>query len=99
MKGWESMKKTMKRSLALGALMAFVITGSAMAGNIGLTTVNGKVEKVNPSGKFTVGTDGDVVKIQSFSHGISLIEAKDFGEVWGKNITIDAGNNNSSRGL
>lgn len=25
------MKKTMKRSLALGALMAFVITGSAMA--------------------------------------------------------------------
>ena len=31
LKGWDSMKKTMKRSLALGALMAFVITGSAMA--------------------------------------------------------------------
>ena len=31
LKGWESMKKTMKRSLALGAIMAFVITGSAMA--------------------------------------------------------------------
>ena len=33
-------KKMMRRSLALGALMAFVITGSAMAGDL-----------VNPEGK------------------------------------------------
>ena len=44
------MKKTMKRSLALGALMAFVITGSAMAnsfneGRVLDTTYNGESNK------------------------------------------------------
>ena len=38
-------KKTLKRSLALGALMAFVITGSAMAANLGDTaTYNGTIK-------------------------------------------------------
>lgn len=41
-KGWVSMKKTMKRSLALGALMAFVITGSAMAGSTKILDRDGK---------------------------------------------------------
>ena len=45
-------KKTMKRSLALGALMAFAITGSAMAAEL-----TGSETEIIKSGNWTVGTD------------------------------------------
>lgn len=49
-------KKMMKRSLALGALMAFVITGSAMAAENELTSGS---EAITASGSYTV--NGNVV--------------------------------------
>ena len=90
------MKKTMKRSLVLGALMAFVITGSAMAGSIGKTTVNGEAVSVNPRGEFTVGSDGDIVEIKGSGHGISITDDSDKGTVLGKKVEIVSDNN---RGL
>ncbi len=90
------MKKTMKRSLALGALMAFVITGSAMAGSIGTTTINGEVVKVNPTGNFTVGADGDMVEIKGRGHGVSITANGEKATILGTEIQIVSDNN---RGL
>ena len=58
-------KKILKRSLALGALMAFVITGSAMAGNVTLTIKENATEFLEDmSGVFTItGQKGSTLNV------------------------------------
>ena len=89
----------MKRSLALGALMAFVITGSAMAGSIGTTTINGEAVTVNPSGEFTVGADGDVVNITKEGNSISVIDENDVANILGKDITLECTSTSNGRAI
>lgn len=93
------MKKIMKRSVALGALMAFVITGSAMAGSIGKTTINGEAVTVNPSGEFTVGADGDVVNITKKGNSISVIDENDVANIFGKDITLECTSTSNGRAI
>ena len=83
-------KKNLKRGLALGALMAFVITGSAMAANsIGTVTVDGDTVAITPSGSFSVGEDGKDLLIESSGHGLVLKDdSSDAATIIGKNITI-----------
>ena len=86
------MKKTMKRSLALGALMAFVITGSAMAAvpenSIGEVVVDGNVvDDVATSGNVVVGKDDSKVEI-SGGHGVAIYKQNDVFTVNGKTIDI-----------
>ncbi len=72
-------KKMLKRSLALGALMAFVITGSAMAAE---TTVDGRVETFEPM----IGLDSLV--INGAPNGQAIYIADDSEEI--KTLTIKA---------
>ncbi len=64
-------KKMMKRSLALGALMAFVITGSAMAASV----VNGDVETF--TGEEIVADASDAsVEADKRSYGLAVTSGK-----------------------
>ena len=62
------MKKTMKRSLALGALMAFVITGSAMA-------ADGVLEKAPERQLGTVTVDGIKADIDNIDEKVVIGES------------------------
>ena len=63
-------KKILKRSLALGALMAFVITGSAMAADniIGNIKIDGVVKNFDNLGRVNIGTDVSLGKLFSSFH-------------------------------
>ena len=63
-------KKTFKRSLALGALMAFVITGSAMAAEIDSLFTGGPYSFKNESEVFNVTNGG-------LGHTSVVVEAKE----------------------
>ncbi len=66
------MKKTMKRSLALGALMAFVITGSAMAADNIITADATKIEKGAGTYDQVVALNGGVVDIKADNGNVVL---------------------------
>ena len=92
LKGWDSMKKTMKRSLALGALMAFVITGSAMANSIGDVTVDEKNVSVIPQEDFAFGNGANSVEVTSKNgYAINLKDGSANGTIEGKTITVNGG--------
>ncbi len=66
-------KKMLKRSLALGALMAFVITGSAMAAEV---TVNNSLTSFVPQNNDTVLTmGGDLSNLSSTTNPIWIKDA------------------------
>ncbi|MBQ7884125.1 MAG: autotransporter outer membrane beta-barrel domain-containing protein [Phascolarctobacterium sp.] len=65
-------KKMLKRSLALGALMAFVITGSAMAREIEATNMHGLGNK---SGEFQEIAESEVMNEDVLD--INIIDTKD----------------------
>ena len=59
-------KKILKRSLALGALMAFVITGSAMAADEKIAVESGK--KIYSS-SFDINSDATSVWVKASAEG------------------------------
>ena len=78
----------MKRSLALGALMAFVITGSAMANSA--YENKGSVDNVNISGAYDMGIHNSSGKEINFS-GANIVIDTVPGKDWGKgNVGIRA---------
>ena len=77
-------KKMMKRSLALGALMAFVITGSAYAEN--LDRQNLTTEVVSGIYDDLAGATVDIVK----TGGVSVIENADITVTNGGTLTIES---------
>ena len=86
------MKKTMKRSLALGALMAFVITGSAMANSIGTVTVDGKGVQVDADNDFAFGNGSNKVIVNGNSNcAVNLTSKNVQGTIDGREITLDGG--------
>ncbi len=60
-------KKMMKRSLALGALMAFVITGSAMAAET--TSLDGVDASFSPTGIYTGAVDAKLKEVEVIGTG------------------------------
>ena len=92
LKGWDSMKKTMKRSLALGALMAFVITGSAMANSIGDVNVDGTGVQVDANNDFAFGNGSNKVIVNGNSScAVSLTSKNVHGTIDGREITLNGG--------
>ena len=85
-------KKMMKRSLALGALMVFVITGSAMANSIGTVTVDGAKVEVTPQGDFAFGKGAiDVDVTSKAGYAINLGDGSANGTIEGKVIKVNGG--------
>ena len=99
-------KKMMKRSLALGALMAFVITGSAMAAttelNIGanqveeLNTIRGSFDITGAEGS-TLKVSGDAIVASGTMSGIGTLEVNSswaaiYGDFTGNSAVIEAKN-------
>ena len=74
-------KKMMKRSLALGALMAFVITGQAWAddlmGGADLTSVNVWTDKTVFSVEQTAGNYDDVIGANYYGVNMSTTNLHD----------------------
>jgi len=96
-------KKMMKRSLALGALMAFVITGQAWAGttipvNTSLTLTAG----ATITDFYLVGEDGslsgdNITISSSFNDGINAFQVRDGGSATfgGESFTVTGSYNDS----
>ena len=85
-------KKILKRSLALGALMAFVITGSAMANSIGTVTVDGEVSLLQKTGVVSIGSESTEDVSITGGTAMYLKSSNDRFSIYGKNITYDKTN-------